>query len=129
MKHLVAALGLAFLLGSAGSANAETRAQFCSRWNVVCKKTCPPGQNCDPVCAERVAACRTNGCYFFNRPRTRCETEPVPTCTEQKQRCVTNTGNEQACEAARTACMRTGRWIGWIGSVNNKIDFGPAQKR
>ena len=112
MKHFLAALGFLLLLGSAGPANAETRAQFCSRWNVVCQKTCPPGQNCNPVCAERVAGCRTNGCYFFNRPGPRCETDAVPTCTEQKQRCVTNTSNEQACEAARTACMQTGKWIG-----------------
>ena len=40
----------------------------------------------------------------FQSVRTRCESEPMPTCSEQRQRCVSFTGNEAACAGSHAAC-------------------------
>jgi hypothetical protein len=64
------------LVAGVGAADAANRAQFCARWHNVCRTTCPAGVptvTCHAVCADRLDACRKSGCYFFNRPRPRCE--------------------------------------------------------
>ena len=123
MNYRAALLALALLPPVAASAFADTRAQFCSRMNNTCVKTCPAGRTCDS-CAGKLAACRTSGCFAFERTGTRCESEPMPTCSEQRQRCVSFTGNEAACAGSHAACMKTGRWVGGRAG-----DLGAAQKR
>ena len=73
MRYIFA--GLLVLLGVA-SAEAQSRNAFCARWHNVCKSTCPAGTpkvSCHATCADRLAACRSSGCYHFNNPGPRCQ--------------------------------------------------------
>jgi hypothetical protein len=51
---------------------AQTRSGFCSFWKAVCLRTLKPG-NLPSVCSTRHSDCLSSGCYFFNNPRPRCE--------------------------------------------------------
>ena len=48
---------------------APSRSGFCNFWNAVCLRT---GGRQD-VCTSRHTNCLSNGCFFFNNPRPRCE--------------------------------------------------------
>lgn len=74
MRYAALILGFALLLVDAtATANAaQSRAGFCAFWQRVCNRTSPPGSA--KICATRHADCLSSGCYFFNNPRPRCET-------------------------------------------------------
>jgi hypothetical protein len=60
----------------AGSAFAQSRAQFCNRWHGVCTSTCPANVAkaiCKATCADRKQACQRTGCFHFNTPGPRCQ--------------------------------------------------------
>jgi hypothetical protein len=120
MRLLVAWAGVALILLSAGAANAETRAQFCARWNTVCLKTLPPEFRSE--CRGRLAACRGSGCFYFKAFGSRCETDRL-TCSQIHDACV-GLGTNPDCDAAKARCMKAGRWIGKGG-----VDYGPALER
>lgn len=50
------------------------RTGFCNGWHGVCLRTCPGG-DCSGVCRQRLATCRTTGCFHFNVPRPRCDSD------------------------------------------------------
>jgi hypothetical protein len=67
-----------FLAAATDSARAETRAQFCARWDAVCTRCnglggTVPRQTCLYNCAARLQLCLSDGCYFFNQPGPRCQ--------------------------------------------------------
>jgi hypothetical protein len=119
-------LGLALLFFGAAPALAETRTQFCSRWNQFCNRVCTPEGLCG-TCPSLYSTCLATGCFNF-RSGPRCETTAVPTCSEQYANCARNPrATAEACAAARATCMRTGRWI--YTGTGTRLDYGPAQKR
>lgn len=75
MKAQHAALILAFILLFADTTTAvnaaPSRASFCAFWQRVCVRTSPPSST--KICATRQTDCLSSGCYFFNNPRPRCE--------------------------------------------------------
>jgi hypothetical protein len=127
MKRLI--LGALLVVGThlmfvGAASSAETRAQFCGRWNTVCTKTCLPKETCRPSCTERLGTCRSSGCYFFKSPLgQQCPPARTPTCSEVFQFCK-NLGQNLDCEGARANCIKTGRWIG-----KGQLDYGPALKK
>jgi hypothetical protein len=54
-----------------------SRVTFCSAWAQVCQRTCPQGPgNCGAFCGQHLDACRSTGCFHFNNPRPRCDSNP-----------------------------------------------------
>ncbi|WP_088345581.1 MULTISPECIES: hypothetical protein [Rhodomicrobium] len=108
-------------------AKAESRAEFCARWHKVCRTTCPTGVSkatCNDTCAGRIGLCQQSGCYNFRQMGPQCEGDPVPTCSERHQRCLSAGNGAKGCDARKAACLKTGRWTGRAGS-----DFGPTRKQ
>jgi hypothetical protein len=86
MKGLLLGLGVTLAVGlltTLVSVPAEAQrgrnvAEFCNVWQRICNRTCPTGPgNCRSECASRNSACRTSGCFHFNRPRPRCFNNPA----------------------------------------------------
>jgi hypothetical protein len=70
---LAAGLLAILLFAPADAQQARNVTEFCGVWRGVCNRTCPTGAgNCTGECATRHAACRTSGCFHFNRPGPRC---------------------------------------------------------
>jgi hypothetical protein len=72
---LIAAAAVAVAALPAPSSAASKYSAFCSRWNGVCQRTCPPGVRkdvCFATCADRRSACLENGCYHFNKTGDEC---------------------------------------------------------
>jgi hypothetical protein len=64
----------AILIGAGGAAAAAGSRAFCTTWLNVCNRTCPGGAGtCGGVCAARLDACLSSGCFQFNVPGPRCE--------------------------------------------------------
>lgn len=118
MKAMIA-FGLVASLFAAGSAYAETRGQFCTRWGKVCVQS---KSGTAESCKERQTACRTSGCFPFKAFGTRCDTDKL-TCSQIHKACV-GLGVNPDCDSAKARCLKTGRWIGKGG-----IDYGPALKQ
>jgi hypothetical protein len=79
----VLSAGLAlFLTGASVDAQAETRSQFCGRWDSFCRQCTGAGgrvprETCFYTCDARMKLCLGNGCYFFNKPRgPECDGQP-----------------------------------------------------
>jgi len=70
---LAALLFTALVPAPAEAQQARNIPEFCNVWQRICNRTCPSGPgNCTGECASRHAACRTSGCFHFNRPGPRC---------------------------------------------------------
>ena len=70
---LTAGLFTTLVPAPAEAQQARNVAEFCGVWRGVCNRTCPTGPgNCTGECASRASACRTSGCFQFNRPGPRC---------------------------------------------------------
>ena len=96
MKKLIfVVLGAQLLV--AGAAYAESRAQFCSRWDSQCQSLCPASSQlstaqhavfifpwrCAPTCKDRKQACLQAGCYHFTgNPGPKCQDGGVRTVFE-----------------------------------------------
>ena len=118
MKALVG-LGMVAIVLSAGTAYAESRGQFCTRWGKVCVQS---KSGTAASCKERQTACRTSGCFPFKTFGNRCETDRL-TCSQMHNSC-SGLGVNPDCDSAKARCMKTGRWIGKGG-----IDYGPALRQ
>ena len=59
-------------------AAAASRSGFCNYWKAVCLRTLRPGDQAS-VCTTRLTGCLSSGCYFFNNPRPRCESNAFDT--------------------------------------------------
>jgi hypothetical protein len=119
-------LGVCILIANGGVAFAASRSEHCVQWNRVCLSTCtaPTKAECTE-CTRRLAGCKQNGCYFFNNPGPRCDSDPVRACSDWFQDCMKSSQSASVCEGAKAACMKTGRWV----RPRDKIDIGPAHKR
>jgi hypothetical protein len=68
--------GIVVVCAFVGQAEAQSRTAYCARWHNVCRTTCPantPKVVCHATCDDRLNACKSSGCYFFNVPGPRCE--------------------------------------------------------
>jgi hypothetical protein len=75
---IIVAASLMAFFGIRDPADAQqkmSRAAFCAAYMQVCQQTCPQGPgNCGAVCRQRLDTCHSSGCFHFNVPRARCET-------------------------------------------------------
>jgi hypothetical protein len=107
MAAAVLAIGF---LGTPALAQQMSRAAFCSGYMQVCRQTCPQGPGkCGAECGRRLDACRSSGCFHFNVPRARCDSNPQDVALVQRQPPTTQPKQSRVtfCAVWAQVCQRT----------------------
>jgi len=89
---------LSFTSIQAFTASAAGSAAFCATWLKVCNQTCPGGAGtCRDVCAIRQKTCLATGCFPFNVPGPRCQTNARDEAATIKARKAARDGRGVGC--------------------------------
>src|SRR5262245_9925239 len=106
MAAVVCVMGL---LGAPAHGQQMSRSAFCTAFEQICQRTCPQGPgSCGAICGQRLEACRSSGCFHFNVPRPRCETNSADVAlARQPAAAPVKASRLTFCTAFAQICQRT----------------------
>ena len=89
---------LSFAVLPIESASAAGSPAFCGTWLKLCNKTCPGGPGtCGGVCSARHKACLSSGCFHFNTPGPRCQSNALDETATAKVKTSLREGRPVGC--------------------------------